>query len=55
MIIKCTKMEFAKMLLRCDQSTSCTDCILNNICSETDKDGIEVLVEITELVKEDEE
>lgn len=48
MEIKCTKAEFAKMIINCDNG-NCKDCALSGCCDN----GLDSLIALCEIVSED--
>ena len=50
MKIYCTKHEFKKLIVNCYESTSCFNCVLQNICENNEADKCEVLINIVELI-----
>ena len=39
MIIQCNKQEFRKMIIACNESTSCFSCALRDFCTELPNHG----------------
>ena len=52
MKLECTKQEFRKMIIACNQSVSCMNCMFTKFCSEVDMDKGEFIASIVEIVPE---
>ena len=52
MKLECTKQEFRKMIVACNESTSCFSCAFRNFCTEADVDKGEFIANIAEIVSE---
>ena len=52
MKIYCTKHEFKKLIVNCNESTYCYCCVLGNICENNEADKCEVLINIVELISD---
>ena len=50
MKIYCTKHEFKNPIVNCNESTSCYNCVLKNICENNEADKCEALTNIVELI-----
>ena len=45
-----TKEDFRKLIISCNESTSCFSCAFNKYCVELNKDKGELIAEIAEIV-----
>ena len=55
MKLQCTKYDLRKMIIACNESTSCFSCALHNYCAESNKDKGELIADIAEIVPSEEE
>ena len=49
-MIYCTKHEFKNMIVNCNESASCYNCVLKHICENNEADKCAVLTNIVELI-----
>lgn len=53
MKLQCTKHDLRKMIIACNESTSCYSCALHSYCTEMDGDKGEFIADIAEIVSEE--
>jgi positive regulator of sigma E activity len=50
MKLQLTKNDFRKMIIACNESTSCFSCAFRNFCTEADVDKGEFIANIAEIM-----
>ena len=50
MKLQLTKNDFRKMIIACNESTSCFSCAFRNFCTEADVDKGEFIASIAEIM-----
>ena len=53
MKLQCTKYDFRKLMIACNESTSCFSCAFRHYCIEENKDKGELIADIVEVVPVD--
>lgn len=55
MKIQCTKHDFRKMIIACNESQSCFSCAFKQYCTEADVEKGEFIANIAEIVPDPQE
>lgn len=54
MKLQCTKGDFRKLIIACNESTSCFSCAFQDYCVNDNYDKGELIADIAEIVVEEE-
>ena len=54
MIIQCNKQEFRKMIIACNESSNCYECVLRSFCTELPNHEKGEFVADSSIIMEDE-